>query len=225
MKALFEKYRPRTWVDLIGHKHVKVAIARMRERDDLGGRGFWITGPSGVGKTTIAYLIAADVCDPDNFLELDAGDITPARVEELEKTLRYRCIGDKPGRAIMVNEAHGLRKDTIRKLLVTLERIPNHVTWVFTTTSAGQQQLMLDGIDSSPLLSRCIEFRLDGKRYAEAFAQRAMEIADSEGLGGAAFREYVDLARRSEFNLRRMLSCIEAGEMVRECEALEMACA
>ena len=212
---LFEQYRPQSWSELIGQKHVATAIARMKQRGDLGGRGFWLTGPSGTGKSTCAYLIAADVCDPDNFIEVDAGEITPARLADLERSLRYRAIGDKPGRAVLINESHGLRQDSIRKLLVVLERIPPWVVWIFTTTNLGQQQL-LDGIDSAPLLSRCIEFRLEGKRYAERFAQRAMEIADVEGLGGAAFSEYVSLAQRCDFNLRKMLSCIEAGELVRE---------
>lgn len=218
MQSLFEKYRPRTWENVVGHKPTVTSIARLRERGSLGGRAFWITGPSGVGKTTIAYLIAGDVCDPDNFVELDAGDVTPARLEELERSLRCRAIGSKSGRAIMVNEAHGLRQDTIRKLLVVLERIPNHVTWVFTTTSDGQQALF-DGIDAHPLLSRCIPYRLEGKQYAQRFAERAMSIAEQEGLGGATLPEYVDLAKRCQFNLRQMLCEIEGGLMVREAVA------
>jgi DNA polymerase III delta prime subunit len=216
MQMLFEKVRPRSWDEVIGHKAVKVSIARMKERGSLGGRAFWLSGLSGTGKTTIAYLVAAEVSDPENFIELDAGDITPAKLDDIERNLRFRAIGDKPGRAVLLNESHGLRKDTIRKLLVVLERIPNHVTWCFTTTSAGQQSLF-DGIDAHPLLSRCIEFRLDHVRYLDAFAKRAMEIAEAEGLGGALLGEYVALAKRCQCNFRGMLSAIEAGEMIRDC--------
>ena len=187
----------------------------MKESGSLGGRAFLLTGPSGCGKTSAAYLIAADVCDPDNFVEMDAGDVTPARIDELERSLRYKCIGNKSGRAVLINEVHGLRKDTVRKLLVVLERIPNHTTWVFTTTLAGQQ-LLLDGIDADPLMSRCVCFRLDAMRYAAAFAKRAQEIAEAEGLGGAHPSEYLDLVKRCKANFRMVLSEIEAGVCVRE---------
>ena len=121
-------------------------------RGSLGGRAFWISGPSGIGKTSMAYLIAGDVCDPDNFIEADAGELTPKGLDDLERMVRCRAIGDKSGRAVLVNEAHGLRKDSFRKLLIVLELIPGHVTWVFTTTAQGQQALF-DDIDSHPLMS------------------------------------------------------------------------
>lgn len=215
MRALFEQYRPRTWEDVVGHGTVKAAVRRMVATGGLGGRAFWLSGLSGTGKTTLAYLIAGEVCDPDNFEELDAGEVTPARIEELERRLRCRCLGEKTGRAVLVNEAHALRRDTIRKLLVVLERIPNHVTWVFTTTTAGQLALF-DGIDAHPLLSRCVEFKLDAARYAKAFAERAQQIAETEGLGGATQSEYMALVKECNCNLRQVLSRIEAGQMLRE---------
>lgn len=174
-----------------------------------------ITGPSGTGKTTMGYLIAGDVCDPENFIELDAGEVTPAKIDDLERRLAYRAFGDKTGRAVLINEVHGLRKDTVRKLLVTLERIPNHVCWIMTTTTEGQLQLF-DGIDAHPLCSRCVSFSIDGRRYAKQFAERALEIADAEGLGGASLEEATGLVKRSGFNFRQVLSQIEAGELVRD---------
>ena len=211
--SLYRDYRPSTWDSLIGHTQVVASINRMRDRGTLGGNAFWLTGDSGVGKMTIAYLIAADVCDPDNFVELDAGEITPAAITELENNLRYRCIGSKSGRAVLLNEVHGLRKDTIRKLLVVLERIPKHVTWICTTTCDGQQKLF-DGIDAHPLLSRCFEFKLRTP-YGQ-FAERVKEIAESEGLGGAQLVEYVELAKRCKGNMRQMLCLVETGDMLRE---------
>lgn len=57
---------------------------------------------------------------------------------------------------------------------------------IFTTTVEGQDSLFEDAIDAHPLLSRCIELPLARRGLAEAFAKRAHEIADAEGLNGAA---------------------------------------
>ena len=116
---------------------------------------------------------------------------------------------------MLCNESHGLRKDSVRKLLVVLERVPAHVTWVFTTTSEGQQTLF-DGVDSHPLLSRCIKFELTVEDCAAQIVARAKDIAESEGLGGADLAEYMLLAKRCKFNFRDMLTEIERGEMSRE---------
>ena len=213
--ALYEVYRPACWDQLVGHARHKRAIEGLKRRGSLGGRAFWISGSSGIGKTSMAYLIAGDVCDPDNFLEVDAGELTPKGLEDLERLLRCRAIGDKSGRAVLINEAHGLRKDSIRKLLVVLERIPNHVTWVFTTTAQGQQTLFED-IDSHPLLSRCLKFELQVEDCAAEIVERAQAIAETEGLGGATPREFQKLAKECRFNFRDMLTHIEAGKMVRD---------
>ena len=52
----------------------------------------------------------------------------PEALDDIERLVRCRAIGEKSGRAVLLNEAHGLRKDSVRKLLVVLERIPAHVT-------------------------------------------------------------------------------------------------
>lgn len=187
----------------------------MSKKGSLGGRAFWISGPSGIGKTSIAYLIAGDVCDEGNFLVMDAGGMTPKDIEELQSRLRMRCIGEKTGRAVLINEAHGMRQDTIRKLLDVLESIPAHVTWVFTTTDSGNKKLFKD-IDACPLLSRCIKFDLKTEDYAEEMILRAMAIAEQEGLGGATKEEFVELATKSKFNFRDVLTEIEKGVMCRE---------
>lgn len=215
-KALFIEHRPGDWSQLVGHDKLKRSIATMRMRGSLGGRAFWISGPSGIGKTSCAYLIAGEVCDTDNFVEVDAGELTPKAIDDLERLLRCRSIGEKSGRAVLLNEAHGLRKDSVRKLMVVLERIPAHVTWCLTTTSEGQQALF-DGVDSHPLLSRCIKFELTVDDCAAQIVQRAREIAKSEGLGGADLADYMLLAKKCRFNFRDMLTEIERGEMYRDC--------
>lgn len=214
MSSLFSKYRPKNWDELVGYDQIKKAIQHKASRGALGGSAYMFTGPSGSGKTSLAYLLAGELCDPDNFVELDAGDGTPNRLDELEKSQRFRCLGDKPGRAILINECHGLRKDAIRKLLVILERIPRHACWIFTTTNAGQQ-LLFDGIDAGPLCSRCVSFNLDSSRYLKQFSQRVKQVAELEDLGGANIYEYVELAKRCKGNFRQMLCEVEAGLMWR----------
>lgn len=207
---LFKQYRPKTLSEVAGHLQQIETIKRLGKATGLAGRAFWLVGASGIGKTTLAGIVAADVADALNVIEIDASDATPARLDDVERDCRSLAIGDKPGRAVIINESHGLRKDSVRKLLVILERVPSHVVWIFTTTVDGMDSF--DGIDSGPLLSRCTILNLKPDR--QAFASRAKMIADSSGLGGAPLAEYVRLAEFCKDNLRAMLNQIETGCMI-----------
>ena len=217
MKQLHEKYRPKTWAEVVGQDKTIARIDALRKRG-LGGRVYFLSGPSGVGKTSIGKLIAAEVAEPDvagMIQEIDASDLTPAKCREYEGELQMYGWG-KGGRALLINEAHGLRRDTIRQMLVWFERLPSHVVIVLTTTWQGEELLFDGSEDASPLLSRCIELRLTNQGFAQAFAVRAKWIAEQEGLDGRDVSEYVKLMRSPSVknNGRAALQQIEAGEMV-----------
>lgn len=211
--TLAEQYRPTDWSDVVGQPKAVTALLRLRDRDAMAGRAYWLSGPSGTGKTTIARLIAAEVAEDWLTEELDASDLTPARLRAIEETMQLHGWG-RGGRAFIVNEAHGLRRDTVRQLLVLLERLPSHVVMIFTTTNQGQDALFEGCEDGAPLLSRCMAFKLTNQGLAQGFAERARMIAQAEGLDGRPTAAYLQLVRECKNNMRQVLQRIEVGDML-----------
>lgn len=202
---LHERHRPQHWDDVVGQP-AAVKVCRGLVAAGPGGRAVWITGQSGTGKTTLAKLLAGELADPLCCEELDAGDLTVQRVKDLERESQYYGIGARQGRAYVVNEAHGLRRDVVRQLLVTLERVPGHVLWIFTTTNDGQAALFDGTEDAHPLISRCLPIALARQGLSKPFAAR-LEALDPVGPRPAEF--YRRLIQDNKNNMRAALQVLE----------------
>ena len=220
---LCEQYRPREWGDVIGQDKAARIVAALRPRG-LAGRAYLIDGPTGTGKSTIGRLIAAEVAHPDFCQELDAGDLDAATLREWEYGSHYGAP-EPGGRAYIVNECHGLKPTVVRQLLVTLERIPAHVAWVFTTTARPKredQQLRLfvaQAEDAHPFTSRCVGLSTTSQGLAQAAPPRLLAIAREAGLvngqpEAAMLKLLARLVHECHGNLREALIEIEKGALL-----------
>ena len=211
-RPLHELSRPSALADVVGQSKAVALASAYVARGMVGGKAFWITGPSGSGKTTIARILADSIADSFSTIEIDAAELTADYVRELPSAMSYFGIG-RGGRAWIINEAHGLRADTVRRLLVLLESLPAHVTMIFTTTNDGHEKLFDDVDDAGPLLSRCVPIALTSQGLCDAFSARAVTIAAGVGVtlevGDAA-----KICKRCKNNMRAVIGEIEGMAML-----------
>ncbi|WP_139651961.1 DNA polymerase III subunit gamma/tau [Raoultibacter phocaeensis] len=220
-EALYRKYRPQIFEDVVGQEHIERTIKNAIEQDKVS-HAYLFTGPRGTGKTTTARLLAkALLCDKgptaepdgtcDNCLEIANG--THPDVYELDaasrtgvENVREEIIGrvqfaPTRGRSkvYIIDEVHMLSTAAFNALLKTLEEPPSHVVFILCTTDPQKVP--------ETIHSRCQRF--DFRRISsEAIVSRlgAICVAEDVEFEGDA----LDLiAYRAEGGMRNALTSLE----------------
>jgi len=219
-QALARKWRPKTFAELSGQEHVVTALENALARGRLH-HAYLLTGTRGVGKTTIARILAkslncaigvtatpcgtcAACTDIDagrfvDLLELDAASNTG--VDNMREILDNARYAPTVGRykVYLIDEVHMLSKGAFNSMLKTLEEPPEHVKFVLATTDPQKIPVTV--------LSRCLQFNLK-PLPPESIAARIDAILEAEGIAreGAAVAL---IARAARGSMRDGLSLLD----------------
>jgi DNA polymerase-3 subunit gamma/tau len=218
--VLARKWRPRSFRELVGQEHVVRALSNALDNQRLH-HAYLFTGTRGVGKTTIARILAKSlnceqgatsqpcgVCsacteiDAGRFvdlLEVDAASNTGVDdVREIIDNAQYTPVRGRY-KVYLIDEVHMLSKPAFNALLKTLEEPPPHVKFLLATTDPQKVPVTV--------LSRCLQFNL--KRLPTELIQSHLgKVLGAEGIGfedGALAL----IARAADGSLRDGLSLLD----------------
>jgi len=150
MTALYNKYRPVEMDHVLGQYAVTESLDNILA--NRSSQTFLFSGPSGVGKTTIARIVAHNMGCQDR-IDIDGATYTGIdKIREIQEILDYRPFGQSRVRAIIIDEAHRLSPNAWDALLGTTEEPPKHIIWLFCTTNPGKIP--------ATIRSRCTHFEL-----------------------------------------------------------------
>ncbi len=144
-RALTRKYRPFHFEDIVSQEHVSNTLKNAIEQDRLS-HAYMFCGPRGVGKTTMARVLARAINQVDdsidgealsntlNIIEIDAASNN--KVEDVHRIRETVRIPPQSGKykIYIIDEVHMLTKQAFNALLKTLEEPPPHVIFIFATT-------------------------------------------------------------------------------------------
>jgi DNA polymerase III subunit gamma/tau len=219
-QVLARKWRPKSFAELMGQEHVVRALTGGLENGRLH-HAFLFTGTRGVGKTTIARIIAkalncevgisATPCNqcgsckdidagrfPD-MLEIDAASRT--KVDDTREILDNVMYAPSRGRfkVYLIDEVHMLSTSSFNALLKTLEEPPEHVKFLLATTDPQKLPVTV--------LSRCLKFHLKRLTISQ-IDQQMQHILQAENISFEA--EAIDeLARAADGSMRDGLSLLD----------------
>src|SRR3989344_4946079 len=171
--ALYRKYRPQNFDDVLGQEHVTKPL-REALRAGRITHAYLFYGSRGTGKTSVARILAHEIgCAPEDIYEIDAASnrgIDEIRaLREAVHTLPFRS----PYKVYIIDEAHMLTKEAFNALLKTLEEPPPHVIFILATTEPSK---IIDTI-----ISRCQVFTFK-KPNQQILKQSVARIAKEEGF-------------------------------------------
>ncbi len=218
--VLARKYRPQSFEEMTGQEHIVRTIENAIAQNRVA-HAFLLCGPRGVGKTTMARLIAralnchkgptAKACgtcpscvEIRDGISVDVAEIDGASnngvdsVREIREAARYAAQRDRH-KIYIIDEVHMLSGAAFNALLKTLEEPPGHVKFIFATTEAHKLP--------DTIVSRCQ--RHNFRRIPQvAMAARLREIASKEGVK-ISDRSLSLLARQAEGGMRDALSMFD----------------
>jgi DNA polymerase-3 subunit gamma/tau len=218
--VLARKWRPRTFSELVGQDHVRQALVNALDSGRVH-HAFLFTGTRGVGKTTIARILARSLnCERGvgsnpcgecsacreieegrfvDLIEVDAASRT--KVDDTRELLENVQYLPNRGRykVYLIDEVHMLSAHSFNALLKTLEEPPPHVKFLLATTDPQKLPVTV--------LSRCLQFNL--KRLpASLIAGRLAHILGAEGVDFEPQAVQL-LARAADGSLRDALSLLD----------------
>ena len=203
-KALYRTYRSRSLDEIVGQSHITRILQRAIDRGHIA-HAYLLTGPRGVGKTSIARILAHEINGlpyTDESTHLDIIEIDAASNNSVED---IRDLRDKvqiaptssPKKIYIIDEVHMLSKSAFNALLKTLEEPPEHVVFILATTDADKLP--------ATILSRVQRFNFraisprDAAKHLAFIAKQekiaitpdALELIAEQGKG--SFRDSISL--------------------------------